>query len=210
MYKKKPFFVVFEGIEGSGKSYHCKALYRKLINLKVRTIITREPGGSKNCEQIRKFILSGKKNKFNANTDTLLYLADRSEHIQKIIIPSLKKKKVLLCDRFIDSTYAYQVQGYNVNKNLVDSIHENILSKVKPNLTFLLTVNINESIKRIKKRGSLNRYDKLSKDFYNKVQKKFINLANKNKKKYVIIDTSKNIKFVESAIYNKFISFYKK
>ena len=114
MYKKKPFFIVFEGVEGCGKSYQSKKLYKKLIKKKVDTILTREPGGTKSSELIRNLILKdyfnkNSKEKFDKYTDTLLYLAARNEHILNKIKPSLNKKKVVICDRFTDSTLAYQV-----------------------------------------------------------------------------------------------------
>mgnify|MGYP003954783629 CR=1 FL=1 len=107
MYKKKSFFVTFEGIEGSGKSYQSSKLYKNLRKNKISTIITREPGGTKGAERIRKVILEdyfdqGQHGKFDKYTDTLLYLASRNEHIINKLIPALKKKKVILCDRFID------------------------------------------------------------------------------------------------------------
>ena len=93
MYKKKPLFISFEGIEGSGKSYQCSKLLRNLKKKKIPTVFSREPGGSFGAENIRKLIFSIKKNNFSMNTDTLLYLAARSDHIEKTIIPALKKKK---------------------------------------------------------------------------------------------------------------------
>ena len=111
---KKGLFIVFEGIEGSGKSYQAKILYRKLKIYKKSVILTREPGGTKGAEVIRKIILKdyfekNKKIKFDKFTDTLLYLAARNEHVKNKIIPAIKKKKIIICDRFIDSTLAYQV-----------------------------------------------------------------------------------------------------
>ena len=166
MLKKKTFFVVFEGIEGSGKTYHCKKLYRKITKLGFRAILTREPGGLKNTKHIRKILLSGKKNKFNKITDLLLYLASRSEHVEKIIKPSMNKKKIIICDRFVDSTIAYQVYGQKINQNIVDHFHREILGNIRPDLTFLLKINVDTALKRIKKRKFVNRYDMQSKKFY--------------------------------------------
>jgi len=137
MYKKKSFFVTFEGVEGSGKSYQSIRLFNYLKKEKYNVIFTREPGGSIGAEKIRKILLTGKKNKFTKTTDTLLYLAARNEHIEKLIKPSIKKKKIIICDRYTDSTLAYQVYGSNVNKKLVDSVHKYILPGVKPDLTIL-------------------------------------------------------------------------
>ena len=205
MFKKKAFFVVFEGIEGSGKSYHCKKLYKKISRLGIKPILTKEPGGSKTTKNIRKIILSGKKNKFNKITDLLLYLASRSEHVEKIIKPSIQKKKIIICDRFIDSTIAYQVYGQKINQNIVNNLHRVILGNLKPNLTFLMKVNVEKALMRIKKRKFINRYDKHSKNFYMKAQKAYLNLAKKNKNRYFILDTSKSIQFNENRIYDIFL-----
>ena len=131
MYKKKPLFVTFEGIEGSGKSYQSKKLFRKIKSMGLSVIYTREPGGSNSAEKIRKIILSGSKNKFTKVTDTLLYLAARNEHIEKTIKPAIFKKKIIICDRFFDSTLAYQVYGKGVNKSLVDFVHKKILKDIQ-------------------------------------------------------------------------------
>ena len=207
MFKKKPFFIVFEGIEGSGKSYLSRKLYKKLLKKNIPTILTREPGGTNRAESIRKIILNDyfeKKNndKFHKYTDTLLYLAARNEHVQNVIRPSLVKKKVVICDRFIDSTIAYQVYGKGVKLQFIKNIHKEILNKLKPDLTFVLKVNISTSSKRLKKRKTKNRYDNFSKKFYNKAQKAFIKIANKNPRKYFIIDNSKNDNEIQNKIYN--------
>ena len=207
MYKKKSLFVTFEGIEGSGKSYQSKILYKKLKNNKISSTLTREPGGTKGAEIIRKIILKdyfqhNPKEQFSKETDTLLYLAARNEHIRNKLKPALKKKQTVICDRFIDSTTAYQVDGKGVNKNLVDSVHMHILKDVIPDLTFILTVNINKAIKRLKKRKKKNRYDKFSNKFYKKVQQAFIKIGKKNKKRYIILDNSSDSKEVENTIFN--------
>ena len=215
MYKKKPLFVTFEGIEGSGKSYQCRKLYNELRNKNLSVILTREPGGTKSAEKIRKVILedyfaSDSKEKFSKYTDTLLYLAARNEHVQNIIRPAISKKKIVICDRFIDSTLAYQVYGKGVSKNLVDSIHKFILGNIKPDLTFVLKVNISKALQRLKKRKKKNRYDKFSKNFYIRVQNAFIKIARKNAKKYCIVDNSEDSTKTESVILDKFIQFLNK
>ena len=184
---KKTFFIVFEGVEGCGKSYQSKKLYRNLKKKKIQTILTREPGGTRSAELIRNLILKdyfndSKKEKFDKYTDTLLYLAARNEHVKNKILPALKKKTVVICDRFTDSTLAYQVYGKKVNLNFINSIQKIILGKLKPNLTFILKVSPSSSRNRLKKRKSKNRYDNFPKKFYQNAQKAFIKLA-RNKKK---------------------------
>ena len=204
MYKKKPFFIVFEGIEGSGKSYQIKKLYNNLKKKGLKILKTREPGGTKGAERIRKLILKdyfgkNKSEEFDKYTDTLLYLAARNEHIKKKIEPALKKKIIVLCDRFVDSTLAYQVSGKIVKPGFIENIHNEILP-FKPNLTFVLKVKIRKALKRLQKRRKKNRYDKFSKSFYIKAQKAFLKIAKKNKKKYYVIDNSTDSMHIENKI----------
>jgi dTMP kinase len=206
MYKKKPFFIVFEGVEGCGKSYQSKKLFNSLKKNKIDTILTREPGGTKSSELIRNLILKDyftkdSKEKFDKYTDTLLYLAARNEHIKNKIKPALIKKKIVICDRFIDSTIAYQVYGKKVDINFINSIHKKILQGVKPNIVFILKVSMESSNKRLKKRKTKNRYDNFSKSFYNNAQKSFIKLA-KNRKNYFILNSSLNDNSLEKKIFN--------
>ena len=215
MRKKKALFVTFEGIEGSGKSFQSQRLFKNLKNKKLPVILTREPGGTFGAEKIRKIILDdyfdtkGKQN-FDKYTDTLLYLAARNEHVNYKIKPAILKKNIVICDRFIDSTIAYQVYGKGVNKNLINSIHKYVLGKLKPDLTFVLTVNIKKALQRLKKRKKKNRYDKFSKNFYIKVQKAFIKIAKKNKRRYFIIDNSSDLKITETVILNRFMKLLSK
>ena len=205
MFKKKPYFIVFEGIEGCGKSYQSNKLYKKLKKSGLDVISTREPGGTKSSEFIRNLILKdyftkNTKEKFDKYTDTLLYLASRNEHVKNKIIPSLSKKKIVICDRFIDSTFAYQVYGKKVKKSFIDNIHKVILGNLKPNLTFILKVNYKSSSLRLKKRKIKNRYDKFKKSFYLNAQKAFLKIS-KNKKNYIVLDASLNSSQVENTIY---------
>ena len=214
MYKKKPFFIVFEGVEGSGKSYQCKKLFYNLKKRKINSLITREPGGTKSAELIRNLILKdyfqkSKKEKFDKYTDTLLYLAARNEHVVNRLQPALKKKKVVICDRFIDSTIAYQVHGKKVNLNFIKNIQKIILRNIKPSITFVLKVSSNSSKKRLLKRKSKNRYDNFSKSFYRKAQNSFLKIA-KNKNNYFVLDSSKNDRSLEKIILNITLKYLKK
>ncbi len=206
MYKKKPLLIVFEGIEGCGKSYQSKKLYNKLKNIKIDTILTREPGGTKSSELIRNLILKDyfakdSKEKFDKYTDTLLYLAARNEHIKNKIKPALLKKKVIICDRFVDSTIAYQVYGKKVDLNFITNIHKKILQGIKPSVVFILKVSKETSKKRLRKRKNKNRYDNFAQSFYNKAQNSFTKIA-RNRKNYFILDSSKNDDSLEHKIFD--------
>ena len=209
MHKKKNIFVTFEGIEGSGKSYQSKKLFQNLKKKNIPVFLTREPGGSKGAEKIRKLILTGAKNKFFKTTDTLLYLAARNQHIQETLKPIILKKNII-CDRFIDSTLAYQVYGKGVDIKLVNNIHHKILGDLQPDLTIVLKVDIAKAFERLNKRKFKNRYDKFSKDFYKKVQNSFLKISKKNKKKYFVINNSMDSKTVEEVIINKFFEVFEK
>ena len=186
---KKPV-IVFEGIECSGKSFHITNVANYLKKKRISFIKIREPGGSLNSEKIRKLILN-KESNFNKITDLLLYLAARSENIKHL--KKIHKKKVILIDRFTDSTIAYQHFGLGININLINSINNFIIKDFKVDFTFLNIVNKNNMIKRLKIRKSLNRYDNFKGNFYQKVQKGFLKLVKKNKRKYKIINSNLDI-----------------
>ena len=193
---KKPV-IVFEGVEGSGKSYHILNVSRYLKKRKIKYIKIREPGGSFNAEKIRKLVLNNKSN-FNQNTDLLLYLAARSENMD--LLKKNFRKKIILIDRFIDSTVAYQHYGLGVNLNLINLINKYLLKNLKIDFTFLNIVNKKNMSKRLKDRKSLNRYDKFDYNFYQKVQKGFLKISKKNKKKYQIINSNLDINENKSLI----------
>jgi dTMP kinase len=196
----KKSVIVFEGVEGSGKSYHINNVCKYLLKRKVDHIKIREPGGSLNSEIIRKLILNNKST-FNKDTDLLLYLAARSENIK--LLKKYFKKKVILIDRFVDSTVAYQHYGFGVNIKLINLLNKYILKDFKVDFTFLNTVNISNMQKRLKLRKSLNRYDKFNKDFYKRVQKGFLKIANNNKNKYQIIKSDLDINLNKSLVISK-------
>ena len=196
---KKPV-IVFEGIEGSGKTYHIDHVSKYLKKKKIKYIKLREPGGTSNSEKIRKLILNNKSN-FNKETDLLLYLASRSENIS--LLKKNFRKKVILIDRFIDSSIAYQHYGLGVNKKLIEIINKSLLGNFKIDFTFLNIVNNKNMIKRLKLRKSLNRYDRFNNKFYSKVQKGFLKLSRGNKRKYQIINSNLDINLNKSLILKK-------
>ena len=201
MYKKK-IFIVFEGIEGSGKSSHSLSLVKKLKSLKVSCVYLREPGGTKEAECIRNFLLKNENKKFDSLTDTLLYLAARNENFLRKIKP-FYKKKIIICDRFVDSTLAYQHYGLGVKKHFINFVNKEIMGTIKPDYTFLMYLNVNESILRISSRKINNRYDNFKKSFYKKVQNGFLEISNKNKSKYMIINSSNKFKTNQTIIFHQ-------
>ena len=181
--------IIFEGIEASGKSTNIENVSKFLNKINRRFVKIREPGGSKNSEKIRKLILD-KNSTFNKKTDLLLLLASRSENIEKILKKNYKKK-IILIDRFTDSTIAYQHFGMRLKLKLIEIINNYIIENFKPNITFLSIVNEKNMIRRLKLRNNINKYDNFRYSFYNKVQRGFLKLSKKNKK-YIILDSNNN------------------
>jgi len=196
----KKTIIVFEGIEGTGKSHHINNVAKYLKKNNKKFIQIREPGGSKNSEKIRKLILDSK-SKFNKYTDLLLYLSARSENIE--LIKKNIGKKIILIDRFSDSTIAYQHYGMGVNLKFIKNINNFLLKGINIDFTFLNTVSLKNMQKRLSKRKNLNRYDKFNNNFYEKVQKGFIKILKKKPKQYMKIDSNLNIKNNEKIILNK-------
>ena len=197
---RKPL-IVFEGIEGSGKSHHIKNVTKYLTKRNIKFIHLREPGGNKSSEKIRKLILDNRST-FNKNTDLLLYLSARSENAD--VIRKNIGKKIILIDRFVDSTIAYQHYGMGVNIKLIMFINNFLLRGIKINFTFLNVVNDRNMKLRLLKRKKLNRYDRFKTIFYKKVQNGFVKLLKKNPKKYMKIDSNLDITKNEIIILNKF------
>ena len=197
---KKPI-IVFEGIEGSGKSHHINKISKYLDKKKVSYIKIREPGGSLNSEKIRRLILN-KKSNFNIHTDLLLYLAARSENIN--LIKKSYKKKIILIDRFTDSTIAYQHFGMGLNLKIINLLNSYILKDFKASFSFLNTVSTKNLKLRLKKRKRLNRYDKFNSTFYSKVQKGYFKIFSK-RKNYMIIDSNLPINTNKKIIINKIL-----
>ena len=195
MYKK---IIVFEGIDGSGKTFHLNEVSKHLNKKKIKFVKFREPGGTINSEIIRNIILT-KKSTFKKKTDLLLYLAARNENYENLIKPNINKK-VILIDRFIDSTMAYQHYGFRINKNIINILNNFVLGNLKPNFTFFHYV----PIKYIKQNisGEKNKYDKFNKKFYKNVQDGFIKILKKKTNK-LIIDSSKTKKYNVEIIKNK-------
>ena len=199
MYNKP--IIVFEGIEASGKSLHIKNVVNYLKKKNIDFIKIREPGGNYNSEKIRKLILNNKSN-FSKLTDLYLYLASRSENIDKIINKNYNKK-IIIIDRFIDSTVAYQHYAMGLDKNIIETNNKFILGKLKIDFTFLNVVNKRNLLIRLKKRSNLNRYDKFHTKFYTKAQNGFVKISKKNKKNYLLVNSNLELKINKKIIIDK-------
>ena len=191
--------IVFEGVEGSGKTTHINNVCKYLKKKNKKFIKIREPGGSRNSELIRKLLLNNKST-FNKKTDLLLMLASRSENIEKFIM-KYKKKRIILIDRFTDSTIAYQHFGMGISIKIIKIINNFLLKNITPDFTFLNIVDKKNLLLRLKNRKNKNRYDNFNYSFYNKVQKGFIKLS--KKKNYMIIDSNQSKLNNKKKILNK-------
>ena len=198
MYKKP--LIVFEGIEGAGKSTQIRNTIKYLKKKKYKFIHIREPGGSKGSEKIRKLILN-KNNNFHPMTDLFLYMAARNENLIKIINKNYKKK-IILIDRFIYSTIAYQHFGMGLNRNLIIKLNKIILKKIKPSFIFYMKVNKKNLIKRLRIRKNKNRYDRFNMKFYQRVQNGFNKILN-NKNNVMIIDSNDSLTNNKNQIIKK-------
>ena len=198
----KNHLIVFEGIETSGKSTCLKKATMYLKKNKIKYITFREPGGTKLSEKLRSLMLN-KKSQLNNKTDLFLLMASRSENVDKILKKNFKNKVVLI-DRFIDSTLAYQHYGMGLDKDLILKMNNFLLGNLKPNFTFLSIVNKKNMLERLRSRKYNNKYDNFKYNFYNKVQKGFLKMANKNKSKYLILDSNKDsLKIIENKLIEK-------
>ncbi len=201
---KKPFFICFEGVEGSGKSTQAKLLY-KFIKKKItkNVILTREPGGTLFSEKIRNLILD-KKTNISTLTEFFLLMAARNEHIISKINFYLKKNFIIICDRFFYSTLAYQHYLEDMDKKFIFNIQKKIYKKIHPDLTFLIDLNNKESKNRISNRSKkTNRFDKLSSYHFNKIRNGFIKISKTYKNKIVLIKGSGSLIEIQNEINKK-------
>ncbi|MEN3046259.1 MAG: dTMP kinase [Candidatus Hydrothermales bacterium] len=183
------FFITVEGIEGSGKTTLAKSLFNELKNKGFPVILTWEPGGTEIGEKIRKVLLYSKD--LSSWTELLLFLASRKEHVEKKILPALREGKIVISDRFDDSTIAYQCFGRGLNLRIVKRINKIVTLGLKPNLTFLLDLEPELSLKRLKRKDRIEREDL---DFHKRVRQGYLAIAGRAKKRVVVIDGSLNKK----------------
>ena len=201
---KKPFFISFEGVEGSGKSTQAKLLY-KFIKKKItkKVILTREPGGTPFAEKIRNILLDNKI-KNNPLTEFFLLMAARNDHVVNKINYYLKKKFIIICDRFFYSTLAYQHYLEGMNKKFISNVQKKIFSRIHPDISFLIDLDKKESKKRISKRNKkTNRFDKLSTHDFNKIRNGFLKISKIYKNKITIINGRKSLNEIQKNINKK-------
>ncbi len=198
---------VFEGVEGSGKTTLIEAVQHALTTKKIPTSRTREPGGSNLGTKIRELLLesSEQNTKIAPLSELLLFCADRSQHLTEVIKPLIQQKTLVLCDRFIYSTIAYQVYGRGIDPKLVNSLNEIVLSGFKPNGVILLDIDPSLSFKRVSARGAKDRFEKEDESFHQKIRKGYLEIAKANKDLFLVLDANKTTEEL-SELTLKFIS----
>ena len=191
--KDKGYFISFEGIDGSGKSTQIKKLARFLETLDFDVIITREPGGSVGGEEIRNLLLQGQVDRWSAETEILLFTAARRDHLERIILPAIDDGKIVLCDRFTDSTRMYQgMRGPNL-RNLVDTLNEKVINR-DPDLTIIIDIDPEISLKRAKSRKTAEeRFEDFGLELQIKMRKGFIELAKEFSNRIEVVNGQQSV-----------------
>ena len=197
--------ITFEGTDGVGKTTQINLFLEKLNKNGFKNILFREPGGTNFAEKIRNILLDNN-NKMSSLSETLLFLAARSDLVRKQIKPNLENNFYVICDRFLDSTLAYQSFGRGIDLDLIKAITNEAVDGLMPSTTFLLDCDIDTCLSRIDKK---DRMENEGRDFLIKVKNGFLELANTNKNRYVIVDANKNINEVSDFIWNFFLKRYK-
>tara|TARA_B100001093_G_scaffold508501_1_gene570840 strand:- start:262 stop:936 length:675 start_codon:yes stop_codon:yes gene_type:complete len=208
---KKGLFISFEGGEGVGKSTQIELLKTSLTKKNINVLSTREPGGTKEGELIRKFLVSGEISSWDSYSESLLFNALRREHINKIINPSLFKGDIVLCDRFIDSTIVYQGVGGTINQTLLLSLHKNFCYDLYPDITFFLSLDPKVGIDRTLSRNNKteNRFENMGLSYHQKIQDGFKALSDKNNKRFFEINAELSVEKISNQIYDHVISIIK-
>jgi|TARA_Y100001968_G_scaffold177417_1_gene162537 dTMP kinase len=193
-----PLFITLEGIEGSGKSTNIKVINNYLNDKNINYINTREPGGSEVGDQLRNILLNTEK-KLSNQTELLLMLADRVNHIETLIQPNLEKGITVISDRFMDSSYAYQGGGREMGLDTITKIIDG-LNIIQPNLTLLFDLPVEMALERARKRSKLDRFESEDYDFHQRIRETYLFLAEEDSERIKIIDASKDIEEVESQV----------
>ena len=197
-------FITFEGIDYSGKSTQAKLLYEHLKSKKIKTILLREPGGTQISEKIREIILNKDHLEMTPVTEFLLFSAARAQLVNEIILPYLKKKYVVICDRYYDSSSAYQGYGGKMDINSINRVNQFVTGGLKPDITFLIDLAPKPAFQRqevIKK--SKDRMENKNLSFFNRVYKGYKTIAAQNKKRFVVIDGKKSIDEIHEIVIKK-------
>jgi len=206
---RQGLFITFEGPEGCGKSTQTYKLAEALRADGLDVVTTREPGGTAVGQQIREILLNPENASLVRKTEVLLFAADRVQHLEEKVRPALEQKKIVLCDRYLDSTTAYQIGGRGLDQGLIKEINHISTLGLMPQLTFLLDIPVDEGLKRATQQGK-DRFEKEMLSFHEKVRQKYLELAARDKKRIKIIDGLGTIVAVHQEILQEARNFIKK
>lgn len=196
-------FITFEGGEGVGKSTQIHRLEMALGKAGLEVVTTREPGGTSGAEAIRCLVTEGKADRWSPLTETLLFLAARQDHVERLIEPALAAGRWVLCDRFIDSTRVYQGVAGTLGLDLIDRLHRTLLANMVPDLTILLDLPPEIGLARRHGAGEVNRFDQMADDFHEKVRQGFLDLAKGEPERFALIDAEPEADRVAAAIIDR-------
>jgi dTMP kinase len=195
-------FITLEGGEGAGKSTQAKKLVAALKKRGIACVTTREPGGSPGAEQIRDLIVHGEKGRWDPLTETLLVFAARADHVARKIKPALAQKKWVICDRFTDSTFAYQGAGRGLARETIRRLDAIVLHDFRPDLTFILDLPVETGLGRAKTRPhGAARFEGFDIAFHERLRRAFLDIARRDKQRCVVVDAALDAESVSAAIW---------
>ena len=199
---KKGFFITFEGIDGSGKSTQIQKLAKFLEDNGFDIVMTREPGGSVGGEQIRNLLLQGEVDRWSAETEILLFTAARRDHLERIILPALQDGKIVICDRFTDSTRMYQGMRGPKLRDLVDNLTEEVIN-CDPDLTIIIDIDPEISLRRAKSRKTAEkRFEDFGVDLQKKMRKGFIDLSKEFNSRIKVVNGQQSVDDLAKEIFS--------
>ncbi len=194
------YFISFEGGEGAGKSTQIRRLAERLQAAGHDVVVTREPGGSPGAEAIRELLVNGAADRWSSVTETLLMYAARRDHVERVIRPALAEGKVVLCDRFADSTRAYQGAGGEAPASLIASLEDHVLNGTVPVLTLILDLPAEVGLQRAEARGGAARFESKGLDFHQRLRAGYLEIARRESERCVVIDADAALDAVTAAI----------
>lgn len=186
-------FIVFEGIDGAGKTTQFNLLKEYLQQQGVKVFAAREPGGTPVGEELRKILLNPQYGDLHYRTEALLYAAARAQLVYSKIIPALNEGKVVLCDRFVDSTIAYQGYGRGLSERFLEQINDLATGGLKPDLVLVFDLTVEQSLKRVNKRKNNDRLESEAQTFYRQVRKGYLEICRKYPENHLLLDASLTI-----------------
>ena len=194
--------ITFEGIEGSGKSTQVELLNDYLLSKGHTVVRTREPGGSLFGEALRKVLLQRDMNIFPLS-ELLVFMAMRAQHVEQVILPALQERKIVLCDRFVDATYAYQGYGRSIDLGIIETLNRLVTKGIRPNLTILLDVDVETGLTRKALHATMDRFEKEALSFHQIIKDAYVKLSKEDSKRFFVVDGNREQSAIQDIIRKK-------